>query len=150
MIDPIVFKSTLNGLASLRQAFMQNNPSDQNLAYFKQLLSLLEEQYNACMEELGKPTKSQSYLEGYVAGWNDHRVGKTMQVFGQGQLGAEEVDLQDPDTGVILQRVPTQQHVSHTAQMELIDRVAKLETDVVRMRRDMGERIREIATGGKR
>lgn len=144
MIDPVVFKSTLNGLASLRQAFMQNNPSDQNLAYFKQLLGLLEDQYAACMEDLGKATKSQSYLEGYVAGWNDLREGKPMAV----GLG-KKVDLVDLDTGVVI-RVPTQPPVSHTAQMELTDRVAKLETDVMRLRRDMGERIRELATGGKR
>ena len=162
MIDPIVFKSTLVALETLRQGFVKSNPSDFDLALFKDLLLRLGEQYDACMEDLGKPTKSQSYLEGYVAGWNDHREGKTMQVFVQGQLGAEEVDLVDPDTGDVLRGVPTMgndpthqqlgahlRQASHTAQMELIDRVAKLETDVMRMRRDMGERIREIATGGK-
>ena len=73
---------------------------------------------------------------------------------GFGSLG--HVDLFDPDTKERLEAVPVAEgakfqarafNPGHTADMVLMDRVAKLENEVMRIKRDMGERIRELSDG---
>lgn len=73
---------------------------------------------------------------------------------GFGSLG--HIDLFDPDTGAKMESVPVTDgpklqtqafNPGRTADMVLLDRVAKLENEVVRMRRDMGERIRDLSAG---
>lgn len=73
---------------------------------------------------------------------------------GFGSLG--HIDLFDPDTGDRMNDVPVTDGPKpqarafapgQTADMVLMDRVAKLETEVVKMKRDMGERIKDLSRG---